>query len=45
MRAPKRVASPVDVAAERSVRETGMLDAVPAVAPAGHSGSGKDALP
>jgi hypothetical protein len=39
-RAPKRVASLVDLAAERSVRETGTLDADPA----GHSGSGEDAL-
>ena len=45
-RAPKQVASLVDLAVARSVRETGTLDAVPAaVALAGHSGFGEDALP
>ena len=45
-RAPKRVASLVDLAVERSVRETGTLDTVPAAAAlAGHSGFGEDAPP
>ena len=45
-RAPKRVASLVDLAGERSVRETGTLDAVPAaVALASPGGFDEDALP